>query len=295
MLSRVLCAALFACMVVFIHGQESDSICRQKTLKRDMYISLHDAITRYAIEYPETQHVDLLTLGLPLDYDDFNPGKTSRFAAPGTLPVRIIENAIPLVNKIFPTGATVKPEPANTSENVKDYHFESLSSTFDYILTHMMLLPRNFSAEEKLRAKFYLQELVPNPELVIQNKTVLPRYMLYDYYRSLYLREKEEKETQIARHKESLTQEDYEKWGIKILSTLESNTDAAFQKWIIFGYKTEVEQELQYFDIDTHEDKLMSARALFKSMAVFSERDPHVQIYPFRFEPENWYQMLNSK
>ena len=288
--------ALFACLVIFrvIRGQESEFTCRQKTIKKGIYTSLHDAFTKYSIEYPETQHVDLLPLGLPLDYDDFNPGKTSRFATPGTLPIKVVENALPLVNKIFPTGATVKPITTNILSD-KDYHFDSLSTTFDYILNHMMVLPRNFSSDEKLRAKYYLQELVPNPELVIQNKTELPRYMLYDYYRSLYLREKENKETQMDSHRDSMTQEDYEHWGVKELPTLESDADAAFQKWLIFGYKAEVEQELQYFDIDTHEDKLMSTRALFKSMAVYSERDPHKQIYPFRFEPEKWYQVLNSK
>ena len=289
---------LFACLFVFICGQgpESDSTyCRRQAVKKEIYTSLHDAVTKYSIEHSQTQHIDLLPLGLPLDYDDFNPGKTSRFATPGTLPHKVIENALPLVDKIFPTGATVKPAPTNVSESDKDYHFDSLSSTFDFILTHMMVLPRNFSTEETLRAKYYLQELVPNPELVLQNKTELPRYLLYDYYRSLYLKEKEAKETQMDLHRESLTQQDYENWGVMKLPTLESDADAAFQKWMIFGYKTEVEKELQYFDIDAHEDKLMSSRALFKSMAVNSERDPHVQIYPFRLEPEKWYQVLTSR
>ena len=71
-------------------------------------------------------------------------------------------------------------------------------------------------------------------------------------------------------HRESLTQPGYENWWVKILPTLESNSEAAFQKWMIFGYKTDVEKDLQYFDIDTHEDKLMSTRALFKSMSVYS-------------------------
>ena len=290
-------SALFACtcLLSLIRGQELDSTCRQKAIKKEIYISLHDAITKYSIEHPEVQHVDLLPLGLPLDYDDFNPGNKARFATPGTLPLKVIENALPLVDKIFPTGATVKPAPANISESDKDYHFDSLSSTFDFILTHMLVLPRNFSSDEKLRAKYYLQELVPNPELAIQNRTELPRYLLYDYYRSLYLKEKEDKETEVDSHKETLTQQDYENWGVKKLPVLQSDADAAFQKWMIFGYKTEVEKELQYFDIDTHEDKLMSTRALFKSMAVYSERDPHTQIYPFTFEPESWYQVLNLK
>ena len=280
--------ALFAYLFILI---QADSACLQKTQQRDMYISLHDAITRHCIEYPEKQHVDLLPLGLRLDYDDFNPGKASRFVKTQMLPVKVIEKALPLVDKIFPTGATVQPKPS-----ANHYRFNSLSSTFEFILAHMMALPSSLDNLEQLqKQKDYLQEPVPNPELVVQNETDLPRYMLYDHYRCLYLKEKEEKETQVASHMESLTQEDYEKWGIKVLPTLESNVDAAFQKWMIFGYKTEVEQTLLSFDIDTHEDRLMSTRALFKSMAVFSERHPHVKVYPFRFEPKNWYQVLNTK
>ena len=280
--------ALFAYLFILI---QADSACRQKTLQRDIYISLHDVITRYCIEYPEKQHVDLLPLSLRLDYDDFNPGKASRFATARMLPVKVIENALPLVDKIFPTGATVQPKPS-----ANHYRFNSLSSTFEFILAQMMALPSLLDNLTKLETqKKYLQEPVPNPELVVQNKADLPRYMLYDYYRSLYFKEKEEKETQIASHKESLTQDDYEKWGIKVLPTLESNVDAAFLKWVIFGHKTEVEQTLLSFDIDTHEDRLMSTRALFKSMAVFSERHPHKTVYPFRFEPKNWYQVLNTK
>ena len=274
---------------------QSDLQCRQKVVLKDIYTNLHDAITEHFIPSPETQHVDLLVSGIPLDFNDFNPGKKSRFAPPGTLPLTVVENALPLVDKIFPTGATVHPVPTNNSQSIKDYHFDSLSSTLDFILTHMMVLPRNFSSEETLRAKYYLQELVPNPERVIQNETELPRYMLYDYYRSLYLKEKEEKDTQMDSHRKTLTQQGYENWGLKTLPTLESNSEAAFQKWMIFGYKTEVEKELQYFDIDTHEDKLMSTRALFKSMAVYSERDPHVRVYPFTFVPENWYEVLKSR
>lgn len=248
----------------------------------------------HAVEQPDIQHVDLLPIGEMLDYEDFNPGKKTKYDTPGTLPLNVIENALPLVDNIFPTGDTVRPAPVNHSQSDKDYHFDSLSSTFEFVLTHMMVKPRNFSSEEKLRAKYYLQELVPNSELVIQNTTELPRYLLYDYYRNLYLKEKETKEIQLDIHKRTLTQQDFENWGVQKLPTLESESDAAFQKWMIFGYKSEVEQELQYFDIDSHEDTLVSTRALFKSMAIYSERDPHVQVYPFRFEPDTWYLLLRS-
>ena len=281
----VLRIALLARLLILI---QANSACLQKTLQRDLYISLHDTVTRHCIKHPEKMHVDLLPIGLRLDYDDFNPGKIPRFATTRTLPVKVIENALPLVDKIYPIGVTVEPKP-----DANYYRFNCLSSTFEFILAHMMVLPSSLDElEEQLN---FLQAAAPNPELVVQNADELPRYMLYDYYKSLYLKEREEKELQMARQRDSLTQEDYEKWGINILPTLESKVDAAFQKWMIFGYKMEVETKLLSFDIDTHEDRLISTRALFKSMAVFSERDPHEKIYPFRFEPKNWYQVLNTK
>ena len=120
--------------------------------------------------------------------------------------------------------------------------------------------------------------------------------MLYDYYKSLYLKEKKEMDTEMDSRRELLTQQGYENWGIETLPTLESNSEAAFQKWMIFGYKTEVEKELECLDINTmHEDKIMSTRALFKSMSVYSEKDPHVRVYPFTFVPENWYEVMKSR
>ena len=77
------------------------------------------------------------------------------------------------------------------------------------------------------------------------------------------MREKENKETQIGLHRDFMTQEDYENWVVKELQMLESNAYAAIQKWLVFGYKTEVEQGLQYFDIDTHEDKYIDEHPRF--------------------------------
>ncbi len=296
MLASKVLQVLFIHYCCFVAKSNSEpGGCRQILVMKSIYTSLHDAVTKYFVEQPNMQHVDLLPIGQMLDYEDFNPGKKTKFSPPGTLPLNVIENALPLVDKLFPTGATINPASVNYSQSDENYHFDSLSSTYDFILTHMMVKARNFSSEQKLRAKYYLQELVPNPELVLQNATELPRYLLYDYYRNLYLKEKETKENELDIHRETLTKEDFENWGVQKLPTLESESDAAFQKWMIFGYKTEVEQELQYFDIDSHEDTLVSTRALFKSMAIYSQKDPHVKVYPFKFEPDTWYLSLKSK
>ena len=87
----------------------------------------------------------------------------------------------------------------------------------------------------------------------------------------------------------SITQQMFEEWGQKELPPLMSNIDAAYMKWQVLDYKTEVENQLRYFDVDRQEDKLMSTSALFLSAGRPSERDPHVTIYPFTFIPHNWY------
>lgn len=272
--------------------------CPMRAVQKEIYRSLYDVIKDNTIcSYEKsTTNVELLNLGTLLSYDDFNPGKPARFAPPGVLPSKVIENGLPLVDKIYPTGTYKFRLLSNTSAITKGYQFDLFSSTYDYILTHMMLLSTNFSSQEVLRAKYYLQELIPNPERVLRNETELPRFLLYDYYRSYYLSQKGVKDDAIATNRSHLlTQLQFELWGQKKLATLVSDTEAAYYKWQTFGYKAEVEKQLQYFDVDTHEDKLMSTRALFKSMARQSERDAHATIYPFTLKPADWFKHLKVK
>lgn len=275
--------------------------CQPRAVLKDLYRWLHSAITTHSCVgvQSDSEHVALLDTGIPLQYSMFNPGKTTRFTQPGTLPQFVIENGLPFVDKIFPTGLhtdSAKSTPTNHSQSLKNYHFNLLSSTYDFILTHMMVAPRNFTDQDVLRAKYYLQELVPNPERVFMNKSELPRYLLYDYYRSRYLEEKAAKEQAISENRfRAISEREFEDWGQKQLPKIESDTEAAFKKWQIFGYKSDVEKQLQYFDIDVHEDKLMSARALFKSMERPSERNPHNVVFPFTLYPVKWYNILKIR
>lgn len=275
-------------------GSVGASACRKKLIQKEFYRSLFKAIKENAILTSEksTTNVELLDLATPLAYEDFNPGKTSIFTQPGALPSSVIENGLPLVDKVYPTGTYRFRVLANSSSSTKDYRFDSFSSTYDYILSHMMLLPQNFSDQDVLRAKYYLQELVPNPERVLRNESKLPRFLLYDYYRANYLDEKDNKDDAVDNNHDKLTQLKFELWGQKKLSRYESDTDAAYVKWQAFGYKAEVEKQLQYFDVDTHEEKLMNSRALYKSVGRPSERESHVTIHPFTLEPANWFKEL---
>lgn len=272
-----------------------DESCYPRAILADIYRDLHDAIKNQVIGCDSgDKHVELLGLGKPLKYDDFYPGKRKlplTINQLGTLPISVVENALPLVDKIFPTDATTE---GTSVQN--DYNFDSLSSTFSYILRHMMVKPKNFTSEDVLKAKYYLQELVPNSEQVlIKNAPSLPRLLLYDYYRSHYLEVSGQRDSQIDKNRLKLTQSMFETWGQKELPPLMSNVDAAYMKWQVLGYKTEVENQLQYFDVDRQEDKLMKTRALFRSAEKSSERDPHVTIYPFMFAPDDWYHILKSK
>ena len=279
---------------VFYHqvaALDSDKCIQQEILKK-LYLNMYEALERMCADEMGQENIELLDVGIPLLYSKFNPGKPSRFAKPGDLPMFVLENGQSLVDQVYPVGSARYRQAYNITDSVKGYHFDSLSSTYDYILTHIVLTPQNFSDVDVLRAKYYLQELVPNPERVIRNDTELPRFLLYDFYRKNYTMTKSRKDDEIALKRTQLTQQSYELWGQKKLSVYESDTEAAYYKWQEFGYKSEVEKQLQYFDIDTHEDRLMSTRALFKSMARPSERDAHVTIYPYQLEPEDWYQQL---
>ena len=276
--------------------QQASDECYQRAVLSNIYRSLHDTIKDNVLGCDSGgKHVELLGLGEPLKYDSFNPGKRRQpltLSEYGTLPMSVVENALPLVDKIFPTARSANIATTKRQKQ-SDYNTESLSSMFSYILRHLMVKPRNFTSDEMLKAKYYLQELVPNSEHVLRKDAdSLPRLLLYDYYRSQYLEESSKRDNQIDRNRLKLPQQGFEQWGKQELPTLMSNVDAAYMKWQVLGYKTEVENQLQYFDVDRQEDQLMSTRALFRAAARASERDPHVTIYPFTLTPEDWYQTL---
>ena len=279
--------------------------CYSTAVQNDIYRSLHDTIKEHMIKCESgSKHVEVLGMGKPLKFDDFDLDitnlpktglKSSRF---GYLPLSIIEKSLPIVDKIFPAESLIEPVAINTTGHplLRDYNFDSLSSTFKYVLEQMMVTPKNFTSDEMLRAKYYLQELVPNPESVVDaNASSLPRLILYDYYRAHYLEESGKRDTEIESKRLKLSQQQFKEWGHKELPPLVSNAEAAYMKWQIFGYKTEVENQLQYFDIGNQEDRLMRSRALFRSAARFSEDDPHFKVYPMSFIPENWHNVLKSK
>ena len=263
---------------------------------KELYRSLYNAINQHAIsdsERPAT-NVEILSLGEPLSSSDYNPGRPSKFLQPGALPLSVMEKALPLVDKIYPAGTMKYTMLTNQSTNIEKYRFESLASMYDYILMHMMLLPQNFTEEEMLRAKFYLQELVPNPERVVRNETRLPRLLLYDFYRSSYLQKKELQNSAVDSSRKQLSQRAFEQWGQKKLASLKSEAEATYNKWQAFGYKSDVEKQLQYFEDDIQEDKLMNARASFKAAGQTSDKNAHVTIYPFTLKPADWYHSLES-
>ena len=292
--------SLFVFGTVHSTSQSTDyeltATCYSRSVFTNIYRNLHDSIRTHVIGCDSGErHVELLSLGKPLKYDSFNPGRRKQpqsLSKFNSLPISVVENALPFVDKIFPTKTAFNTV---ATKSQSDYNYESLSSTFSYILRHMMVNPKNFSSDEVLKAKYYLQELVPNSEKVlIEDAHSLPRLILYDYYRARYLEESSKRDSQVNKNRLRLTQSMFEEWGKKQLPPLTSDVDAAYTKWQILGYKTEVENQLQYFDIDRQEDKLMSTRALFRAAARSSERDPHIRVYPFTFIPDDWYKILKN-
>ncbi len=296
---------LVCAMLCHIAEGQMTEQCYSTAVQNDIYRSLHDTINEHMIKCESgSKHVEILGMGKPLKFDDFDPGITTKPKSGlksslfGQLPLSIIEKSLPIVDKIFPAESLIKTVAVNTTEHslLRDYNFDSLSSTFKYVLEQMMVTPKNFTSDELLRAKYYLQELVPNPESVVDaSASSLPRFILYDYYRAHYLEESGMRDTEIESKRMKLSQQLFKEWSHKKLPPLVSNAEAAYMKWQIFGYKTEVENQLQYLEMGNPEDRLMRSRALFRSAARFAESDPHLKVYPISFVPENWHNILNSR
>ena len=226
------------------------------------------------------QKVSMMDVGLPLSFSDFSPGETKQSAQAA------LENVLPLVDKIYRSDISGSA----VTEGVDN----SLSSVYGSILKQVA--PSAIDDNVAKAAREYLQELVDNPELVVSSEPALPRYLLYNYYRSNYLNMKSLEENSIDSHRQQMSSRTFEEWGQKELSVIEGDTHIAFQKWQVFGYKYEVEAYLQLIDMDSHEeDKLLSRISLYKSMARRSSRDVHETIHPVLLKPENWYQELKTK
>lgn len=279
-------------------------LCFSTSVQNDIYRSLHDTIKEHLAQCGSgTKQIEVLGIGKPLKFENFDPGITAQhkplsFSQFGRLPLSIVERALPIVDKIFPADSLIKPVAVNTTGHslLRDHNFDSLSSTFKYVLEQLMVTPKNFTSDELLRAKYYLQELVPNPEHVLdRNASSLPRFILYDYYRAQYLDESGKRDNEIETKRLKLTQQQFKEWSHKELPPLISNAEAIYMKWQIFGYKTEVENQLQHFDIGNQEDRLMTSRALFRSAARFSEKDPHFKVYPMTFSPEKWHNVIKTR
>ena len=145
-------------------------------------------------------------------------------------------------------------------------------------------------------ARAYMQEEVENPELVFGNVPALPRFLLYNYYKSNYLHMKYSRDRAIVDSRSEMSLYNFEDWGQKELSIMDSDLRAAFQKWQLFGYKYEVDRYLHFIDIDSsEEDRHLRRLARYLSMGVRSVKNVHLTIYPFVLEPENWYQKLKVK
>ena len=154
-------------------------------------------------------------MGRPLKFGDFDPGVTTnprsglKISHFGQIPLSIIDKSLPIVDEIFPAESLIKPVAANTTGKAlpRDYNFDSLSATFRYVLEQMMVTPKNFTSDELLRAKYYLQELIPNPESVVDaDASSLPRFILYDYYRVHYLKESGKRDSEIDLKRMKLSQ-----------------------------------------------------------------------------------------
>ena len=275
---------IFISLLVIIRGAESSN-CYQKNALTEIYRGMQVAMEKLieADSHGGTvQRVEILDIGMPLSHSDFNPGKTKRSAQ------QTVENAQPLVDKIYPL------HPPLDSVSLKEYGYDSMSATYGYIL--QQFIPTGLLNSTLAAARAFLTEQVTNPELVVNNETLASRYQLYNHYRTNYLHMKALEDNAIDDSRQQLSSRNFEEWGQKELSMIESDTHTAFQKWQVFGYKYEVEKHLHNLDMDaSEENKLLSSTALYKSMGERSLKDIHMLVYPVLFKPENWYEELKAK
>ena len=252
---------------------ETSPLCQEHSVLAEFYRSLHRAMEGLKVSGHEgtVQTVEMLDVGLPLSYSDFNPGDTKESAK------LAVEKAFPLVDRMYFTASS---------------RVDSMSAAYGHILNG--IVPKGIDSTANAM-RTYLQEEVLNPELVMSNQTV-PRFLLYDYYRSNYLHMKISEDSAIDDICQELSLEDVTKWGQSELLRIESDSLMAFYKWQMFGYKYEVEGYLSDVAVDSIEEhKHLSRLSVYKSVSPHASSDIHVKIYPFTLLPDDWYHKLKTK
>ena len=259
--------------------------CYQHAVQRELYSSLHSAIETGLLDTftnKTSQRAEILGDGVPLAYNDFYLGDRKR----KSLPMSIVEKALPFVDRIYPSNSPTD------SKSIKEYGYESLSSTYGYILHRVK---RKASDSNTTSARDYLHELIDNPESVVFPDPKVSRLLLYDYYRLQYLNTKAAEEKAVKDSNLIAMMPEYNNVAVDVVA-FKSHTASALYKWQAYGDKDQVELHLQLLDVDNSEgNKISGLRSLYKSSRVRSERNVHINVYPFAFKPDKWYRMLKTK
>ena len=176
------------------------------------------------------------------------------------------------------------PNPINGKDTGR-----SLGNSYSSILSEIKVLGlQNRDEGSHNQAVTFLNELLADPENI---STQVPRLGLYERYRDMYNDRKLVMENLVEEKRKNLGYLDYEQWFQRNYPSLQAKVESAYTRWLIFGDKERVEQQITVIDTGSSGRVLEEARMALRAAGV-SSLDRTRTIYPVSFVPSDWYKYL---
>lgn len=175
---------------------------------------------------------------------------------------------------------------------------KTLSTVYSEALN--MLVPKydkNDREQDVEKQRIWLLE--PVKTFIDGNATTASRIDIYALLNQRYLEAKEAWETEKtakyfkAQNSQEVTDEEYARWLAITGPAREAEIQAKYTDLVVRGYYHEVRNLLGYMDISSLGEELEEAKNRMRDTAMLSF-DESQNIYPVYFQPNNWFQSLNT-
>lgn len=263
---------------------------------RPIHINLYEQLYSSVADDTEdlgsgAQSLSLLASGRLLDYDNYNPGR-SFDGGVDSIPQKVMERFFKLTDVI-----------PDTTSLVTDFHDDtSLSETYEYLISHMLVTPFDVRPNDLEDARIFLQEKVEDLGSEEESDRLIPRLSVYLKYKNIYYRKKLDIENLIDSKKRILTGFHYTEWYERHASVLNTEVDDAFLEWDLYGNKVEVEKWLKVLRLQGEEtsqlddsELLDEARALLVATKTRSRYKGDVVYRPIQILHTHWFRALKNR
>ena len=249
----------------------------------ELYSQLHQTLME---QFPGVrdgeQHLNFLTTGRVLPYQDYDPGYLYDDSEESVLP-QTMENMFDLVD-IIPDGGSIVFDP---------YRALRLQETYSHLVELLQAAPSSLKQAEQQEVRAYLLETVT--DMGSNSNTSMPRLTLYHLYKNSYYQTVFEVDELIESQRKILFDWQFTEWYEQNLNILNNRKREALTRWKVFANKEEVEEKLDSLKLTDHSQEIYSAEVLLMTNRRASRFKDQKIYYLVKFYPDTWYMGLKNE